>query len=180
LGSRVDPNTTGPLPDEPAGSKGPWRPSGVLHPHGHRRVEATWLGGFLVEMNVRQGRFRLSSDERPEDGWTDTAPMPSEYLFASVASCFAMAVAWAARKRRIELPDLQVIVSGVHDYPERRYESIEISAVSSLAVSAPAEFERLVHLAEDVCWITRSIVPGIGLKVSAVVPGTEEPDDHGS
>ena len=46
-------------------------------------------------------------------------------------------------------------------------------AASTLAVTAPEEFERLVHLAEDVCWITRSIVPGIGLKVSAVVPGSQ-------
>ena len=180
MGSRVEPIPAGPVPDEPAPSKGPWRPSGVLHPHGHRRVEATWLGGFRVEMNVRQGRFRLTSDERVEDGGTDSAPMPSEYLFASVASCFAMAVAWAARKRRIELPDLEVIVSGVHDYPERRYELIEVSAASTLAVTAPEEFERLVHLAEDVCWITRSIVPGIGLKVSAVVPGTGASHDKTS
>jgi uncharacterized OsmC-like protein len=124
-------------------------------------------------MDLREGRFRLASDERIEDGGTDTAPMPSEYLFASVASCFAMAVAWAARKRRIELPDLEVVVSGVHDYPERRYELIEVVAVSTLAVSAPEEFERLVHLAEDVCWVTRSIVPGIRLRVSAAVTGGE-------
>jgi uncharacterized OsmC-like protein len=135
-------------------------------------VLATWKGGFHVEMDVREGRFRLFSDERVEDGGTDTAPMPSEYLFASVASCFAMAVAWAARKRRVDLPDLEVVVSGVHDYPERRYELIEVTAVSTLAVTAPDEFDRLVHLAEDVCWITRSIVPGIGLRVSAVVPGS--------
>jgi organic hydroperoxide reductase OsmC/OhrA len=73
-----------------------------------------------------------------------------------------------------------VIVSGVHDYPERRYEMIEVSAISTMAVSAPEEFERLVHLAEDVCWITRSIVPGIGLKVSAVVPGTAPSPDKTS
>ena len=160
---------------EPARRTGPWRPSGVLHPHGRRRVLATWKGGFQVEMDIREGRFRLDSDERVEDGGTDTAPMPSEYLFASVASCFAMAVAWAARKRRVELPDLEVVVNGIHDYPERRYEMIEVTAMSTLAATAPEEFDRLVHLAEDVCWITRSIVPGIGLRVSAAAPGGAVP-----
>jgi putative redox protein len=141
---------------------------------GRRTVRGRWRGGYRVDLDVRNGRFILPSDERTEDGGTDTGPMPSEFLFASIASCFAMAVAWVARKRRLELPDLEVAVSGVHDRPARRYREIEIVAMSSLAATDPAHFDLVVHLAEEVCWVTRTIEPGVGLRVR-----TTEPRDGG-
>ena len=135
-----------------------------------RGVRAQWHGGYRVELAVRDGRFTLLSDEAPEDGGDDTGPMPSELLFASVASCFAMAVAWAARKRGQDLPDLEVAVNGQYDRPQRRYNRLEIVATSALATEAPEKFDALIRLAKEVCWVTRSIEPGIAITVRASAP----------
>lgn len=135
-----------------------------------RRVRARWQGGYRVELAVRNGHFTLASDQGPEDGGDDAGPAPSELLFASVASCFAMAVAWSARKRRLELPDLEVTVSWGSDSAQRRYDQLEIDATSTLATAAPEQFEALLRLAEEVCWVTRTIRAGAPIAVRAVVP----------
>jgi uncharacterized OsmC-like protein len=135
-----------------------------------RSVRADWRGGYRVELDIRDGRFTLVCDEAPEDGGADAGPMPSELLFASVASCFAMAIAWAARKRRQELPDLEVVVNGRYDRPQRRYDSLEIVASSTLAADDPDRFDALIVLAKEVCWVTRTIEPGIAIVIRAGGP----------
>ncbi|MGA2512978.1 MAG: OsmC family protein [Candidatus Limnocylindrales bacterium] len=136
-------------------------------PGRHRKVRGRWHGAFSVELAVRDGKFLLSSDEGREGGGTDAGPMPSELLFSSMASCFAMAVAWVAKKRRQVLPDLEVVVSWGYDISQRRYDQVQIEAMSSLATSAPAEFELLVQRATDVCWVSRTMKQGIPIAVKA-------------
>jgi uncharacterized OsmC-like protein len=140
-----------------------------------RSVRADWRGGYRVELEIRDGRFTLVCDETPEDGGADSGPMPSEMLFASVASCFAMAIAWAARKLRQELPDLEVVVNGRYDRPERRYDRLEIVASSTLAADAPDRFDALIRLAREVCWVTRTIEPGIAISIRAGGPREASP-----
>jgi len=132
-----------------------------------RRVEGTWLGGNRVELHVRDGRFTLMSDEHPEDGGEGAGPMPSELLFSSVASCFAMAVVWTARKRRLALPDLEVVVAWGYNTGERTYDDVVIEARSSLATEMPEQFETLVRLAREACWVTRTISRGRPIAVRA-------------
>jgi uncharacterized OsmC-like protein len=132
-----------------------------------RNVRGQWRGHFRVDLDVRDGRFQLTSDEASEVGGTEAGPMPSELLFSSLASCFAMAVAWMAKKRRQVLPDLEVIVSWGYDAAERRYDDVQIEAMSSMAVLAPAEFEMLVQRATEVCWVSRTMIHGIPIAVSA-------------
>jgi putative redox protein len=132
-----------------------------------RKVHGRWQGGYRVELAVRDGRFTLTSDEGPEEGGTDTGPMPSELLFSSLASCFAMAIAWVAKKRRQVLPDLEVIVTWANDVSQRSYDHVQIEAMSSMATTAPEEFELLVQRATDVCWVSRSLKQGIPIAVRA-------------
>ncbi len=121
-----------------------------------------------MELVVRDGRFTLASDQGQDEGGDDSGPKPSELLFSSVASCFAMAVAWTARKRRVELPDLEVVVTWGDDLAERTYDHIEVEATSSLATTAPDQFETLVRLAGDVCWVTRTMRGGVPISIRAV------------
>ena len=67
---------------------------------------ATWRGGWLCSVDA--GGFPLTVDEPPSVGGTGRGPMPTDLLLASLSSCYALALAWAARKRGIELPDLVV------------------------------------------------------------------------
>jgi putative redox protein len=134
-----------------------------------RQVRAHLREAFRVELEVRDGRFSLVSDQGPEDGGGDAGPVPSELLFSSLASCFAMAMAWSAQKRRVVLPDLEIIVSWGYNKPERMYDDIRIEARSSLATVAPEQYEALVRLAEQVCWVTRTIQRGRPITVQAAV-----------
>ena len=146
--------------DEPAAPA----PGTALH---RRQVGGTWRGNCRVELDVRDGRFELVSDERRENGGDDAGPAPSELLFASVASCFAMAVVWTARKRRLVLPDLEVVVTWGYNRKERIYDDVTIEARSSLAAEAPEEYETLLRLAQEACWVTRTARRGMPFVVRA-------------
>lgn len=137
------------------------------HAPARRRVRGRWQGKNRVEIVVRDGLFTFVSDQGPEEGGEDGGPMPSELLFASLASCFAMAVAWAARKRRLPLPDLEVDVSWGYNREERAYDDLEIEARSSLATDAPEQFSALLRNAEEVCWVTRTLRRGRPIAVHA-------------
>ena len=40
--------------------------------------------------------------------------MPTDLLLASLSSCYALALAWAARKQGFDLPDLEVSATGTY------------------------------------------------------------------
>jgi uncharacterized OsmC-like protein len=115
-----------------------------------RSVNAKWLGGYLVE--VAAGRFQIRVDEPESVGGTDSAPQPTDYLLASVASCFTMALAHSARKRGLDLPPFEVNVTGTYDGP--RFTDIEIEVVADLP---DAEVQRLIASAERVCYVTNTL-----------------------
>jgi uncharacterized OsmC-like protein len=101
---------------------------------------------------VEAGDFEVVADEPRSAGGADTGPQPTDLFLASIASCFVLAVAWAARKRGVELPDLQVRVVGTYDGP--RFSHIDIGVVSG---AAPAVLEELLPQAERVCYVTNTL-----------------------
>ena len=78
-------------------------------------VVARFEGGWRCR--VEAGGFDLVVDEPPSSGGTGTGPMPTEYLLAALASCYALALNWAAGKRGITLPGLVVTATGTYDGP---------------------------------------------------------------
>ncbi len=85
---------------------------------------AEWKGGMRTDVSGRGHTLR--SDEPPEFGGTDTGPMPTEILCASLAACFCLAVVWAAGKRSVELPDLEVEVQPHRAVGEPRHGSYDV------------------------------------------------------
>ena len=69
-------------------------------------------------------------DEPVEAGGTGSGPMPTDLLLASLSSCYALALAWAARKQGVELPDLEVTATGT--YRGTRFASLLLTVESSL------------------------------------------------
>src|SRR5262249_50010585 len=63
------------------------------------------------------GGFRLGDAEPRSAGGTGPGPMPPESLLAARASCYALAVKWAAAKRAIPVPGLPVTATGTYDGP---------------------------------------------------------------
>jgi putative redox protein len=115
-------------------------------------VTAYWSGGYRCRVEVRQ--FQLLADEPPEvAGGTDTGPTPTELLLASLATCFAMALAHVARKRRVELPDdLAVTAVGHHTGPS--FSALRVEVRSSLP---DEQLRPLLELAGRVCYVSNTL-----------------------
>lgn len=123
---------------------------------------AIWTGGLRCE--VRAGGFDLVVDEPTHvAGGGGTGPMPTDLLLASLSSCYALALAWAARKRGFELPDLQVEAIGTYAGP--RLSSFELVVRTTL----PDERLRpLLEPASRVCYISNTLArtPEITIRVA--------------
>lgn len=115
-----------------------------------RTVRATWGGGYRCA--VEAGEFTLAVDEPESAGGTNTGPQPTDLFLASVASCFTLALSYAAGKRDVALSSVDVDVIGTYDGP--RFATIEISARLGCD---PAEVDRLVRVAEKVCYVANTL-----------------------
>jgi uncharacterized OsmC-like protein len=116
-----------------------------------RTVSAQWLGGYQVQ--VAAGEFDLRVDEPESAGGTGTGPQPTDYLLASIASCFALAVVYSARKHAVKLPGpVAVTVTGTYDGP--RFTHIAITVAADLPEEAA---DRLLASAERVCYVTNTL-----------------------
>jgi putative redox protein len=116
-------------------------------------VEATarWEGAYRCRVTMRQ--FELRVDEPPRhSGGTDTGPQPTELLLASLASCFALAVAHAAGKRGITLPDLEVTAAG--EYDGLGFGAVRVEVRSS---HPDDELAVLVERAKPFCYVSNTL-----------------------
>ena len=115
-----------------------------------RRVSARWDGDLRAVVDA--GRFQLIVDEPESVGGTNRGPQPTDVLLASVASCFAISMAHAARKGGIELPDLEVTATATYD--GLRFSAVDISLTSTIAHAA---LEQLIPHAQRVCYVTNTL-----------------------
>ena len=87
--------------------------------------------------------------------------MPTEYLLAAMASCYALALKWAAGKRGITVPGLTVTATGTYDGP--RFSRLQLSVSSEL----PAErVEPLVKPALRACYVSNTLAAAPTVEVS--------------
>lgn len=113
-------------------------------------VVARWERGWQVR--VAAGSFELVVDEPESAGGTGSGPMPTEYLLASLASCYALALAWAAGKRGVSLPALEVTATGTYDGP--RFSRLRLAVASD---APPAVIEPLIEPARRACYVSNTI-----------------------
>ena len=121
-------------------------------------VTAAWLQGFQARVSTRG--HDIAVDEPLADGGNDAGVMPTDLLAASIASCFCLALAFAARKRDRELPGLEVVVRRVRAGRELRYERFEIDARAEVAED---ELAALMEPARRVCWVSNTLAHGVEL-----------------
>jgi organic hydroperoxide reductase OsmC/OhrA len=113
-------------------------------------VYATWEGDYRCRVQARHHEMRV--DEPMSAGGDDSGPQPTEVFLASVASCFALAVAHVARKRGIELADLAVRAVGEYDGP--RFVKVRVEVTSS---HPRADLEPLLERASAVCYVSNTM-----------------------
>jgi len=124
-----------------------------------RAVQARWTGGLRAV--VQAGDFELVADEPESIGGTNTGPRPTELLLASIASCFTLSLAYSARKRDLELADVEVDVTGRLDGPRFVSFRIEVRASSPTG----DELAKLAESAKRVCYVTRTLAAGPEIEV---------------
>lgn len=113
---------------------------------------AEWRGGLAADVSGRGHTLRV--DEPPEFGGTDTGPMPTEVLAAALASCMCIAVAWAAKKRRVGLADVAVEVRPSRAPGEPRHGRYDVRVESSVPRDV---LQPCVELAARYCWVTNTL-----------------------
>lgn len=116
------------------------------------KVEAVWKKNYQVILSSRQ--FRIPADEAPEYSGDDTGMMPTEMFLCSLASCFCMAIVYAARKTRLELSDMRVNVIGEKDVKNFVFKRCIVEIKSSTPTK---ELSDTVELAKKYCYITNTI-----------------------
>ena len=128
--------------------------SGRSHP-----VRAHWDGGFRATVTVRG--FTFVVDEPEAAGGTDDGPMPTEYLLGALASCYALAIAWAAGRGEVRLGELDVHATG--EYDGQKFATITLEVHSDLPDDV---LEPLLRSADRVCYVSRTL--GTGPEVTVV------------
>jgi uncharacterized OsmC-like protein len=119
-------------------------------------VTATWLGGYATDVRARAHTVRV--DEPESAGGEDTGMMPTELFCASLASCFCLAIGYAAGKRGLEVPGLRVRVLAERAGDELRYGRITVDAEAAVEGHVLA---RLVERARPLCWVSNTLAEGV-------------------
>ena len=116
---------------------------------------------------MQAGGFRLTVDEPLLAGGTGRGPMPTDLLLASLSSCYALALIWAARKRGIDLPDLTVTATGT--YAGQKFGALLLTVRTSLPAEQVAP---LLEPAERVCYVSNTFthVPEMRVALAGAVP----------
>jgi uncharacterized OsmC-like protein len=122
-------------------------------------VRATWRGAMATDVEARGHTIRV--DEPATAGGEDTGMMPTELFCASVASCFCLAVGYAATKRGIDLPDLSVTVTAERAGTELRYDRVEVDTQAAVDDEILA---RLVERARPLCWVSNTLAAGVSVE----------------
>jgi uncharacterized OsmC-like protein len=119
-------------------------------------VTATARGGWATDVTVRGHELRI--DEPETAGGEDTGMMPTEAFMASIAACFCMSVAWAGRKREIDVPGLTVVVTAKRAGLQLRYGHIQVETRAELDDETLA---LLVERARPACWVSNTLAAGV-------------------
>lgn len=115
-----------------------------------RRVRARWDTAQASTVVIGNLELPVGDDARLPDG--SAGPAPTEMLLASIASCFAISLAWVAAKRGLELPGLAVDVTGDYDGPRLATIGITVAADAD-----PAVIDELIPRAQRVCYVTNTL-----------------------
>ena len=118
-------------------------------------VKAFWRVKYQVDVRARQ--FSVLTDEPRDFSGDDAGMMPTELFLSSLASCFCMALIYAAGKRKVEVEDMEVEVEGEKDVKNFRFTKLFVRVVSTMPSRT---LEGLIEDAKKYCFVSRTILDG--------------------
>lgn len=127
------------------------------------KVMAFWRVKYQVDVRARQ--FSVLTDEPIDFSGDDMGMMPTELFLSSLASCFCMAIIYAAGKRKIEVEDMEVEVEGEKDVKNFRFTKLTVRVVSSVPSRT---LEGLIEDARKYCFVSRTILDGCPIEYEIV------------
>ncbi len=116
-------------------------------------AKAVWKKRYQVEVIARQ--FHLDIDEPPKFSGDDTGMMPTELFLSSIASCFCLALVYAAKNKKIKLDDMSVDVFGETDLKTFSFTRIVVKVKSSLPQQ---KIEEILSLAKKYCFVSNAVI----------------------
>ena len=122
-------------------------------------VVSVSVAGYEARVTVRG--HELTVDEPAEDGGKDTGPTPTELLLASLASCYTLALRWAAKHRNLPLGDIRVTANGSYD--GLKFGRIRLEVRGDLP---PGEEDALLRDATRVCYVSSTLAGGVPVDVT--------------
>ena len=122
-------------------------------------VVSVSVAGYEARVTVRG--HELTVDEPAEDGGKDTGPTPTELLLASLASCYTLALRWAAKHRSLPLGDVQVTASG--SYNGLKFAAIRLNVAGDLP---PGQESVLLRDASRVCYVSNTLAASVPVEIT--------------
>jgi putative redox protein len=122
-------------------------------------VVSVSVAGYEARVTVRG--HELTVDEPAEDGGKDTGPTPTELLLASLASCYTLALRWAAKHRNLPLGDIRVTANGSYD--GLKFGHIRLNVAGDLPSGEEAA---LLRDASRVCYVSNTLAGGVSIEVT--------------
>jgi peroxiredoxin-like protein len=126
----------------------------------HYRVTAWWSSGKAGLAKSDSAPNAIHFTAPPEFGGLEGRWTPEDLLLGAVASCYTTTFRALADSSQLEYLDLGVEVDGTVAKTESGYSFGQITIRSKLTISKPEEESksmRLLHKAESVCLVSRSL-----------------------
>ena len=127
-------------------------------------VVSTSLAGYQARVAVRG--HEIAVDEPVDDGGKDQGPMPTELLLAALASCYTLALRWAAKRRDVQLGEIRVTATGTYEH--LRFASIRLEVRADFPRGQAAA---LLSDARRVCYVSNTLAGEAGIEVALGGPG---------
>ena len=122
-------------------------------------VVSTSVTGYEARVAVRG--HEITVDEPAGDGGKDQGPMPTELLLAALASCYTLALRWAAKRRDVQLGEIQVTATGTYEH--LRFASIRLEVRADFP---EGEAAALLSDARRVCYVSNTLAGDVGIEVA--------------
>jgi putative redox protein len=129
-------------------------------------VVSTSATGYEARVVARG--HEITIDEPASDGGTDKGPTPTELLLAALASCYTLALRWAADRRSVELGRIQVTAVGC--YERLRFSKIRLAVAAEFP---PGEKSALLADASRVCYVSNTLAADVAVDVTVVAPAVD-------